>query len=245
MMESIKKNKVLDGSNSTNAKILKLIIATNDPIICTKLIIKAKRPQKIGKLTSKNTQTSPVKIPVPKLTKNFTFMKVIRSFSIFKKVLMEVCFRFNKVTCNSFWILIDSANQSTVKKAVVRAMLIKFPKKPITEPIVLVSANCALILPFLPISAPKNDSNDAFKSPIFSSASLKNELLDDTICLLERWISTAVIARPNKIRRMTAKILRYFGTPFLPNQRINGKNKSAINMEKTKGMKIKAKLFNK
>src|SRR5690606_503673 len=106
-IDKIKKNNVLEGSNSTKAKIDKLITAINDPIICTKLITKAKRPQKMGKLTSKNKQARPVKIPVPKLTRNFTLMKVIKSFSILRKVLIAVCFRFNKVTCNSFWTLMD------------------------------------------------------------------------------------------------------------------------------------------
>src|SRR5690606_28370645 len=110
VIASIKKSNVLVGSSSTKAKIDKLMTEIKEPIICTKLIRKTKNPQKIGKLTSKYTQASPVKTPVPKLTKNLTLINLIKSFSIFRKVLTEVCFCFNMVAFNNFSTLMDSAN---------------------------------------------------------------------------------------------------------------------------------------
>ena len=53
VIEITKKSKILDISNSTNAKIDNKITVINDPTICTKLMIKANKPQNIGKLTSK------------------------------------------------------------------------------------------------------------------------------------------------------------------------------------------------
>ena len=101
-MERMKKNRVLVGSNSIKAKIDNKITVMMEPTICTKLIINAKSPQKIGKLTSKNTQAKPVPIPVAKLIKNLTLMNLIRSFSILKKVLSEVCLCFKIVLFNTF-----------------------------------------------------------------------------------------------------------------------------------------------
>src|SRR5690606_11994661 len=102
VIEMIKKNNVLVESNSIKAKIDNSITVIMEPTICTKLIIKAKSPQKIGKLTSKNTQAKPVPIPVAKLIKNLTFINFIRSFSILKKVLTDVCLCFKIVLFNTF-----------------------------------------------------------------------------------------------------------------------------------------------
>ena len=56
VIEMIKKARWLPGSNSTKAKIVSIITVINEPIIWIKLITKAKIPQKIGKLTSKEIQ---------------------------------------------------------------------------------------------------------------------------------------------------------------------------------------------
>ncbi len=110
---------MLDGSSSTKAKIDNKITEINEPTICTKLMAKANKPQNIGKLTSKNTHINPVNRPVNALTKNFTLINLIRSFSIFIKVLIDVCFRFNNVLLSNLCTLIDSANHSTTKKTVI------------------------------------------------------------------------------------------------------------------------------
>ncbi len=71
VIESTKKNKVLVGSSCTKAKSDNKITETNEPTICTKLMIKANNPQNIGKFTSKNTQAKPVPMPVRALTNIF------------------------------------------------------------------------------------------------------------------------------------------------------------------------------
>lgn len=60
-----------------------------DPTICRKLIAKANKPQKTGKLTPKPQHASPIPMPVNRLIKNLTLMNLIKSFSIFIKVFTE------------------------------------------------------------------------------------------------------------------------------------------------------------
>ena len=145
VMLRIKKNKVLVVSNSTKAKMESNITVIKEPTIWTKLMTKAKSPQKIGKLTSKNTQAKPVPIPVSKLTNTLTLIKVFKSLSIFMKVLMEVYFSFKSVLFNNFCTLMDSANQSTTKNAVIRIEVRNFLKKSTVVPIFSFWKNCPKI----------------------------------------------------------------------------------------------------
>ena len=141
VIERIKKNSVLVGSSSTKAKIDKSMTEINEPTICTKLIRKAKSPQKIGKLTSKNTQANPVNIPVNKLTKNLTLMNVIKSFSIFINAFIDVCFRFKMVLFITLCILIDSDNHKMVKKVIINMLVRNFRIKSNVEPMLSFSKN--------------------------------------------------------------------------------------------------------
>ena len=135
VIDSIKKNRVLVGSNSTKAKIERSITEIKEPTIWTKLIANANKPQKIGKLTSKKRHIRPVKIPVSKLTKNFTLINFMRSFSIFINALIEVCFCLRIVLLRSLCTLMDSASQSTTKKKVISIEVMKFLKNPKVDPI--------------------------------------------------------------------------------------------------------------
>ena len=108
----MKNNSVPVVSNSANANIDNIITEIKEPTIWIKLIANANNPQKTGKLTSKKTHISPVNIPISALTKNFTFMNLIRSFSIFINVFTDVCLCFKIVLLRSLCTLIDSVDEA-------------------------------------------------------------------------------------------------------------------------------------